>query len=116
MFGMRSTLAAEPLQIFHREPLRIRITRIGEPFGQRCATPRFISSGRILRFDDKVRADINGMTRLIHGEEGFVELLAGANADDIDFTFRCDRSRKICDLHTWNLGDENSSASPAFSI
>jgi len=61
----------------------------------------------MLWVDDVVLTAVDGVTRLVGGQHQLVQLLTGADPDDLLFAVGCDRFGDVHDAGRWDLGDED---------
>ena len=68
------------------------------------------STTRVLGQDDVLAVDPQRMPRLVAREHHLVQLLAGPDADELDFALRGDGRGQVHDLHAGNVGHEDLAA------
>ena len=95
-------------QFLHRQPLCVVIAGVAEAVGQTASRPPgAILPERVQRLDDEHIVELEGLPRFVFGQEDFVQLFAGADADGFDLALGRDRFDQIHDLHAWDLRDKN---------
>src|ERR1035437_4891355 len=105
--GMTGSGIQQPTQILDAQPLRVGVARVAEPGrAKRRIGPRLAAPPVHDRLHDQEIPGIASSTRVVRADHFLMELLAGADADDLNSSLRSNGGRQVQQSHARNSGHE----------